>query len=133
MPNLIVVPQFSVWIIEHNDQLEGTDDGDDPEEVEDLEKTAQGEHTVAEGMQVLDNNINDEDHEPEVGEGDISFRSTLLKKDARSVLMDFTIVHLTAVSQPEEKYISLWRVTNNCSKCLPSCGSEKVCEQESER
>ncbi|KAG2113805.1 uncharacterized protein F5147DRAFT_679896 [Suillus discolor] len=112
VPNLIVAPQFPVWIIEHNDQVEGADDGDDPEEVEELEKPAQGEHTGAGGMQVLDNDVDDEDHEPEVGAGDISFASTIPEKDARSVLVDFTVVRLTAVPQPEEKSrYGGWRIT----------------------
>ncbi|KAG2037779.1 hypothetical protein BDR03DRAFT_1010394 [Suillus americanus] len=48
VPNLIVAPQFPVWIVKHNDQLEDADDGDDPEEVE--ERAAQGEEDVAAGI-----------------------------------------------------------------------------------
>ncbi|KAG2037012.1 hypothetical protein BDR03DRAFT_958283 [Suillus americanus] len=120
VPNLIVAPQFPVWIVEHNDQLEGADDGDDPAEVEELERTAQGEKAVVRGMQVPGNNVEEEfgDYEPEVGVGDISFASTVPEKAAKSVLVDFAVVGLTAVPQSGEKLrYGGWRITAATS-CL---------------
>ncbi|KAG1812584.1 uncharacterized protein BJ212DRAFT_1301553 [Suillus subaureus] len=114
VPNLIVAPQFPVWIVEKNDQLEGADDGDDPAEVEEFERTVQGEQAAAGGMQVPSNNVEEEvgDYEPEVGAGDISFASTVPEKAAKSVLVDFAIVGLTAVPLSEEKRrYGGWRIT----------------------
>ncbi|KAG2360048.1 hypothetical protein BDR07DRAFT_1611017 [Suillus spraguei] len=112
VPYLIVAPQFPVWIVDHNDQLEGADDGGDPEEVEELEKTTRGEQASAGDMQALDNDAEEEDHELEVG--DLSFASTAPEKDTKGVLVDFTVVHLTAVPQPqqeEESRYGGWRIT----------------------
>jgi hypothetical protein len=53
VPNLIVAPQFPLWFVMQNDQLEGADDGDDPEEVD--ERAVQGEEDVAAGIQVTGN------------------------------------------------------------------------------
>jgi hypothetical protein len=118
VPHLIVAPQFPVWIIEHNDQFEGADDGDDPAEVEE-EMTAQGEQAVAGGMQVPGNNVEEEvgDHDSGVGAGDISFASTVPEKAAKSVLVDFAVASLTAVPQSEDKFrYGGWRITaaNTC-------------------
>ncbi|KAG1822887.1 uncharacterized protein BJ212DRAFT_834986 [Suillus subaureus] len=117
VPNLIVAPQFPVWIVKHNDQLEGADDGDDPEELE--ERAAQAEEDVAAGIQVPGNDDEEEgDHEPDSEAGDISFASTVPVKNAESVLVDFAIVCLTAVPQPEEKSrYGGWRI-NSASACL---------------
>ncbi|KAG2361280.1 hypothetical protein BDR07DRAFT_1334713 [Suillus spraguei] len=119
VPDVIVAPQFPVWIVKHDDQLEGADDGDDPEEVE--EKSAQGEEDVA-SNQVPGNNEETQeregegeqegDFEPDTSIGNISFTPTVPEKDARSVLVDFAIVHLTAVPQREEKpRYGGWRIT----------------------
>ncbi|KAG1872383.1 hypothetical protein DFJ58DRAFT_761246 [Suillus subalutaceus] len=116
VPNLIVAPQFPVWIVKHNDQLEGADDGDDPEEVE--ERVAQGEEDVAAVVQILGNNEEEGDHEPDSEVGNISFASTVPEKNAESVLVDFAIVGLTAVPQPEQKSrYGGWRITA-ASPCL---------------
>ncbi|KAG1864338.1 hypothetical protein F4604DRAFT_1905365 [Suillus subluteus] len=118
VPNLIVAPQFPVWIVKHNDQVEDADDGDDPDEVEELERIAQGEQAVAGGMQVPSIDVEElGDHEPEIGAGDISFASTVPEKDASSVLVDFAVVSLTAVPRSEEKLrYGGWRITaaNTC-------------------
>ncbi|KAG1732984.1 hypothetical protein EDB19DRAFT_2041363 [Suillus lakei] len=115
VPNLIVAPQFPVWIVKHNDQLEGADDGDDPEEVEEPERTAQEEQGVAGGIQVPGNNVEGEgDHEPEPDSeaGDISFASTVPENNTESVLVDFAVVSLTAMPQSEEKLrYGGWRIT----------------------
>jgi len=109
--------QFPLWFVKQNDQLEGADDGDGPEEVE--ERAVQGEEDAAAGIQVLSNNEEEGDHEPDLLEvGDISFASTVPEKNAESVLVDFTIVRLTAVPQPEEKSrYGGWRITA-ASPCL---------------
>ncbi|KAG2126789.1 uncharacterized protein EDB93DRAFT_1109574 [Suillus bovinus] len=110
-------PQFPVWIVKHNGQLEGADDGDVLEEVE--ERAAQGEEDVAVGTQVPgDNEEGEGDHEPDSEAGDMSFASTVPEKSAESVLVDFAIVRLTAVPQPEEKSrCGGWRITA-ASACL---------------
>lgn len=120
VPNLIVAPQFPVWIVKQNDQLEGANDGDDPEEVE--ERVAQGaSEGVAAGTQVPANNqeeLEEGDHEPDSEVGNMSFASTVPEKDAGSVLVDFGIVHLTAVPQAQEKLrYGGWRITA-ASACL---------------
>jgi hypothetical protein len=117
VPDLIVAPQFPVWIIRHNDQLESANDGDDPDEVEELERTVQGQQVAAGGMQVPGNDVEEGDHEPDIGAGDISFASTVPEKDANSVLVDFAVVSLTAVPRSEEKFrYGGWRITaaNTC-------------------
>ncbi|KAG2084126.1 uncharacterized protein F5147DRAFT_732245 [Suillus discolor] len=119
VPNLIIAPQFPVWIVEHNNQLEGADDGDDPAEVEEIKRTPEGDQAVACSMQVPGDNIEEDvgDHEPDSEAGDISFASTVPEKDARSVLVDFAVVSLTAVPQSEEKLrYGGWRITaaNTC-------------------
>ncbi|KAG2123920.1 hypothetical protein BD769DRAFT_1776654 [Suillus cothurnatus] len=145
VPNLIVASQFPLWFVKQNDQLEGADDGDDPEEVDERavqgeedvaagiqvtgaddgdgpeeveERTVQGEEDAAAGIQVLSNNEEEGDHEPDLLEvGDISFASTVPEKNAESVLVDFTIVRLTAVPQPEKSRYGGWRITAR-SPCL---------------
>lgn len=121
VPNLIVAPQFPIWIVKDDDQLEGADDGDNPEEVE--ERAVQGEDVA--GNQVPGNNEEQEqeqgeeeggggggDLEPDSDIGDISFALTVAEKDAGSVLVDFAIVHLTAVPQAEdESRYGGWRIT----------------------
>ncbi|KAG2084120.1 uncharacterized protein F5147DRAFT_659947 [Suillus discolor] len=120
VPNLIVAPQFPVWIVKQNDQLEGANDGDDPEEVEEWVAQAASEG-VAAGTQVPANNqeeLEEGDHEADSEVGNMSFASTVLEKDAESVLVDFGIVHLIAVPQAQEKpRYGGWRITA-ASACL---------------
>ncbi|KAG1834939.1 hypothetical protein DFJ58DRAFT_917951 [Suillus subalutaceus] len=119
VPNLIVAPQFPVWIVKHSDQVEDADDGDDPDEPRES-------RLFAGGMQVPSIDVEElGDHEPEIGAGDISFASTVPEKDASSVLVDFAVVSLTAVPRSEEK-LRYGGLANNCSKYLPSRGSKKV-------
>ncbi|KAG2052485.1 hypothetical protein BDR06DRAFT_957788 [Suillus hirtellus] len=118
-PNLIIAPQFPVWIVEHNDRLEGADDGDDPAEVEEIKQTLEGDQAVACGIQVPGDDIKEDvgDHEPDSEVGDISFAPTVPEKDARSVLVDFAVVSLTAVPRSEERLrYGGWRITaaNTC-------------------
>ncbi|KAG1838253.1 hypothetical protein F4604DRAFT_1962097 [Suillus subluteus] len=117
VPNLIVAPQFPVWITrQHDDELEDADDGDDPEEIKDIVK---GEKAAAAKIQVprAGNEPEEGDHY-EVGAGDISFASTVPEKEAVGVLVDFAILSLGAVPQPKEKLrYGGWRITG-ANVCL---------------
>jgi hypothetical protein len=106
VPNLIVAPQFPVWIIRHHDyEHEDADDGDDPEEIKEIE--GEEEHNEPE-----------EEEDYEVGAGDISFTSTVPEKKAEGVLVDFAILSLRALPQPKEKLrYGGWRITG-ASVCL---------------
>ncbi|KAG2744211.1 hypothetical protein P692DRAFT_20744482 [Suillus brevipes Sb2] len=105
VPNLIVAPQFPVWIIRHHDnEHEDANEGDDPEEIEEI----QGEEQHNEP----------EEGDYEDGAGDISFASTVPEKKAEGVLVDFAILSLRAVPQPKEKLrYGGWRITG-ASVCL---------------
>lgn len=105
VPNLIVAPQFPVWIIRHHDnEHEDANEGDDPEEIEEI----QGEEQHNEP----------EEGDYEDGAGDISFASTVPEKKAEGVLVDFAILSLRAVPQPKEKLCyGGWRITG-ASVCL---------------
>ncbi|KAG2037019.1 hypothetical protein BDR03DRAFT_982567 [Suillus americanus] len=108
VPNLIVAPQFPVWITrQHDDELEDADDGDDLEEIKEIVRE---EQDAAAKTQVPGNEPEEGDYE--VGAGDISFASTVPEKDAEGVLVDFAILSLGAVPQPKEKLrYGGWRIT----------------------
>jgi hypothetical protein len=99
VPNLIVAPQFPVWFVPmHDDDHEDEDDGDDPEEI------------VLELPNALGNQANHE--EVGCGAGDVSFASTVPEKDANQVVVDFAVLHLMAVAQPQQKArYGGWRIT----------------------
>ncbi|KAG2037801.1 hypothetical protein BDR03DRAFT_1091620 [Suillus americanus] len=101
--NLIVAPQFPVWFVPIDDGPEGENDGDDPEEI--LQQLFEEEEASE--------NQND-DEQVGVGAGDISFTSTVAEKDADSVVVDFVILHVTAVAQPQpvlKARYGGWRIT----------------------
>ncbi|KAG2338769.1 hypothetical protein BDR05DRAFT_968908 [Suillus weaverae] len=114
-PNLIVAPQFPVWITKHHDgKLEDADDGDDPEEIKEIVRE---EQDAAAKIQVPVNEPEEGDYEVEAG--DISFASTVPEKNAEGVLVDFAILGLGAVPQPKEKLrYGGWRITGASVRLL---------------
>jgi hypothetical protein len=90
VPNLIVAPQFPVWFVPMQDDHEDEDDGDDPEEI-----VQPPEEQNAPGKQA-------DDEEFGCGVGDVSFASTVPEKNANQVVVDFAILHLMAVAQPQQ-------------------------------
>jgi hypothetical protein len=114
VPNLIVAPQFPVWITrDYVNEHEDADDGDDPEEIKEIEGEEQDD---AAKSQVPGNEPEEGDYE--VGAGDISFASTVPEKEAVGVLVDFAILGVGAVPQPNEKLrYGGWRITSE-SVCL---------------
>ncbi|KAG1885033.1 hypothetical protein F4604DRAFT_1729131 [Suillus subluteus] len=106
--NLIVAPQFPVWFVPVDDP-EGENDGDDPEEI--LVHPFEREDSDSESAA----SENQDDHEQfGIGAGDISFTSTVPEKDAASVIVDFVILHVTAVAQPQpvlKARYGGWRIT----------------------
>lgn len=100
VPNLIVAPQFPVWFVPMHDDHEDEEDGDDPEEIVRLPE----EHDAP------GNESDDED--VGCGAGDVSFASTVPEKDTRQVIVDFAILHLMAVAQPQQMFrYGGWRIT----------------------
>jgi hypothetical protein len=97
VPNLIVAPQFPVWFVQMEDDHEDEDDGDDPEEIDQLPPR---------------NSPEADDEEFGCAAGDVSFASTVPEKDADEVVVDFAILHLMAVAQPQQKVrYGGWRIT----------------------
>lgn len=99
VPNLIVAPQFPVWFVPMIDDNEDENDGDDPEEI----------------VQPPEGPDQDEDDEAVgVGAGNISFASTIPEKKAEQVVVDFVILNLMAVAQPQPELKTRyggWRIT----------------------
>jgi hypothetical protein len=103
VPNLVVAPQFPIWFVPTHDVDETEDDGDDPEEIIGWLPVEQ------------DDPVNEaDDDEVGYGAGDVSFASTVPEKDAHQVVVDFAILHLMAVAQPQrnlkDRYGG-WRIT----------------------
>ncbi|KAG2142980.1 hypothetical protein DEU56DRAFT_754573 [Suillus clintonianus] len=90
IPNLIVAPQFPVWFVPEHDEHEDEDDGDDPEMIVELK-------------------VEKSQEEGGVGVGNTSMASTVPERDAKSVIVDFVILHLKAVAQPQSD--PEWRIT----------------------
>ncbi|KAG1720479.1 hypothetical protein EDB19DRAFT_1964633 [Suillus lakei] len=106
IPNLIVAPQFPVWFVPIHDEHEDEDDGNDPKEIIQLpEEQPKGPEQNAPGNQA-------DDKEVGCGVGDVSFASTVPEKDADQVVVDFVILHLMAVAQPQRRvHYGGWRIT----------------------
>ena len=112
VPNLIVAPQYPIWFVPQNDEENG--DASDPEETEDDEDISDPEQIQDDG----DNGGADDPEEMVVSDdedhvmADVSFASTLPEKGAKSAIVDFAIIHLTAVPQPKHttRYNG-WRIT----------------------
>ena len=110
IPNVIVAPQYPVWFIPQNDEEieedEGDGDGNDPEEIE---VTIGGSHHSRHAECTL-LEVDDEDGV----DADVSFASTTPEKDAKSVIVDFAIINLSAVPlhQPRQKVrYGGWKIT----------------------
>jgi hypothetical protein len=101
VPNLIVAPQFPVWFVPTHDVHENEEDGDDPEEM------------IGGLPEEQDDPVNEaDDEEVGYGAGDVSFASTVPEKDANQVVVDFAILHLMAVAQPQRMVrYGGWRIT----------------------
>ncbi|KAG2110417.1 hypothetical protein DEU56DRAFT_938392 [Suillus clintonianus] len=87
VPHLIVTPQFPVWFVP-------------PDDHEDEKGGAPGRQA--------------DDDDEEAWAGDTSFASTIPAKRAKSVVVDFVILNLGAVAQPEYKRnfrYKGWRIT----------------------
>ncbi|KAG2363224.1 hypothetical protein BDR07DRAFT_1483940 [Suillus spraguei] len=106
VPNLIVAPQFPVWVVPGAADEEDENDGDNPEEI--VQMKEQPEEAAQEGS----SDQTDDEKEGENEVGNISFASTVPQKDAKGVLVDFAILNLMAVAQPlhTERYGG-WRIT----------------------
>lgn len=103
VPNLIVASQYPVWFVPQDDD-DGVEDDDkeyeddgcggDPEEV----LMARGE-SRPEGGAVLEDDQTGEEL------AEVSFALTMLEKDARGVVVDFSIINLCGVplNQPRSK------------------------------
>jgi hypothetical protein len=105
--NLIVAPQFPAWFVPEDDQedvdgKDGDGDGDDPEEVEKHDMNAENRDTIAIAR---DSALPRDDDAGEFEAGNISFASTIPQNDAKSVIVDFTIVHVTGQRQPKLKIV----------------------------
>ncbi|KAG2129093.1 hypothetical protein DEU56DRAFT_915217 [Suillus clintonianus] len=108
MSNLIVVPQFPVWFVPEDDDHEDEEDGDDPEEI--VRKDPDSKEMEASPRQA----DGDDEEEGGGGAGNVSVAFTIPEKDAEGVIVDFAIVHLKAVAQPQPKYrirYGGWRIT----------------------
>ncbi|KAG1855808.1 hypothetical protein C8R48DRAFT_719373 [Suillus tomentosus] len=114
IPNLVLAPQFPVWFVPDDDDGDGDDDedendGDDPEEIISQPPEEQPTKEAPENQ----DNPNEDDDEAAAA-GDISFASTVPQKDAEEVIVDFVILHLKAVAQPQPELKTRyggWRIT----------------------
>ncbi|KAG2047933.1 hypothetical protein BDR06DRAFT_1024769 [Suillus hirtellus] len=105
IPNLVLAPQFPVWFVPDDDDGDGDDDedendGDDPEEI--ISQPPE-EQPTKEAPENQDNPNEDDDEAAAAAAaaGDISFASTVPQKDAEEVIVDFVILHLKTVAQPQ--------------------------------
>ncbi|KAG1786594.1 uncharacterized protein HD556DRAFT_1506730 [Suillus plorans] len=110
--NQILYELFPVWFVPDDDEDdEDENDGDDPEEIIQPPE----EQPTKEAPENQDNHNEDEDDEAaEAAAGDISFASTVPQKNAEGVNVDFVILHLKAVAQPQpelETRYGGWRIT----------------------
>ncbi|KAG1820676.1 hypothetical protein EV424DRAFT_1347059 [Suillus variegatus] len=116
IPNLVLTPQFPVWFVPDDDDGDGDDDedendGDDPEEI--ILQPPE-EQPTKEAPENQDNPNEDDDEATGAAAGDISFASTVPQKDAEEVIVDFVILHLKAVAQPQPELKTRyggWRIT----------------------
>jgi len=116
IPNLVLAPQFPVWFVPDDDDGDGDDDedendGDDPEEI--ILQPPE-EQPTKEAPENQDNPNEDDDEAAGAAAGDISFASTVPQKNAEGVIVDFVILHLKAVAQPQPELKTRyggWRIT----------------------
>ncbi|KAG2062842.1 hypothetical protein BDR04DRAFT_1164563 [Suillus decipiens] len=106
VPNLIVAPQFPIWIVpldDTNTEVESDEDGDDPEEV--TLQTATGT-TQTPAIELHSNDDNDSIHEG------ISMALTNPAPDAKGVVVDFAILRIGAQDESQHKRrYGGWRIT----------------------
>ncbi|KAG1795594.1 hypothetical protein EV424DRAFT_1446701 [Suillus variegatus] len=112
IPNLVLAPQFPVWFVPDDDEDdEDENDGDDPEEIIQPPE----EQPTKEAPENQNNqNEHEDDEAAEAAAGDISFASTVPQKNAEGVIVDFVILHLKAVAQPQPELKTRyggWRIT----------------------
>ena len=108
--NLIVAPQFPAWFVPEDDQEDvdgkdgdGDEDEDDPEEVEKRNMNTENcDPTATAGNSALPRDDDAGEFEP----GNISFASTIPQNDAKSVIVDFAVVHVTGQRQPKLKIVT---------------------------
>lgn len=104
IPNVIVAPQYAIWFMPVDVDPEDENDGDDPEEIQSPPQD--------EGRGVSE--VPSEDDDQGNGASDISFASTIAEKHPEGVIVDFAILKLTAVTQPQPESKSRyggWRIT----------------------
>ncbi|KAG1891731.1 uncharacterized protein F5891DRAFT_1210963 [Suillus fuscotomentosus] len=88
-PKLIVAPQFPIWFVDNHASQESLDEGDDPE---DIVETAQKKQDDLGTIEVENGAVN----------SSFLSKSTVPEKDAKEVVVDFAIIHLTPQKDDEE-------------------------------